>query len=48
MIEYREITSADGDLVGALEINDGVLKKFRCAKKVEVFYFHYLKQILLV
>ena len=28
MIEYREITSADGDLVGALKIDGGVLTKF--------------------
>ena len=32
MSENREIRNADGHLVGKLEINDGVLKKFRYAE----------------
>ena len=32
MIEYREIASADGDLVGTLKIDDGVLIEFKYAE----------------
>ena len=35
MIEYREVSNADGRLVGTLEIESGVLNKFRYAEGSE-------------
>jgi len=39
MSENREITSADGDLVGTLKIDDGVLIEFKYAKGSESIPF---------